>query len=90
MDSVVDPNADFIWESVATIVSAAGIEERAPRTDDEWKEVRRRAVTLLEASNLLLVPDRHVAKPGEKSENPGIELSPEEVEAVIKLDRPGV
>lgn len=88
MDSVVDPNADFIWESIATTVSAKGIEEKRPRTDDEWREVRRRAIALLEASNLLLVPDRHVAKPGEKSENPGIELGPEEIEGLINKDKP--
>ena len=35
MDSMVDPNADFLWESVATIVTTAGTEERAPRTDEE-------------------------------------------------------
>jgi hypothetical protein len=87
MDSVVDPNADFIWNSIATTVSAAGIEEKAPKTDEEWKEVRRHAISLLEASNLLLVPERHVAQSGEKSENPGIELSPEEIEVLINKDR---
>src|SRR5580693_1119823 len=53
MDSMVDPSADVLWESVATIVSAAGIEERQPRTDDEWKTVHRNAVILVEATNLL-------------------------------------
>src|SRR5499427_7925639 len=41
MDSVVDPSADFIWDSVSTIVTRKGTEERRPRTDMEWKEVRR-------------------------------------------------
>ena len=85
MDSMVDPNADVLWESVATIVNAKGIDERQPRTDDEWKAVRRAAVTLLEATNLLLI-DRQVAKPGVKSENPGIELGPEEIDAIRKKD----
>jgi hypothetical protein len=76
MDSIVDPSADFIWESVATVISAKGTEERAPHTDEEWKEVRRRAIMLLEATNLLQIPGRQVAKPHEKSENPGIELEP--------------
>jgi hypothetical protein len=87
MDSEVDPSADYIWESVATIVSAAGIEEKRPRTDEDWKEVRRRAMTLLEATNLLVMDGRAVAKPGEKSENPGIELGPDEIEKVIASDR---
>jgi len=87
MDSMVDPGADAIWESVATTVDAKGIHDKFPQNDEEWKEVRRRAITLMEATNLLMMPGRHVAKPGEKSENPGIELAPEDVEAAINLDR---
>jgi len=87
MDSMVDPSADVLWESVATIVSAAGTEERQPRTDDDWKKVHRHAVILVEATNLLKMEGRHVAKPKEKSENPGIELEPEQMEQLIKDDR---
>jgi hypothetical protein len=87
MDSIVDPSADVLWESVATIVSAKGTEERRPRTDEEWATVRRNAVRLVEATNLLIMEGRHVAKPGEKSENPGIELEPEQMEKLINEDR---
>ena len=87
MDSIVDPSADVLWESVATIVSAKGTEERRPRTDEEWANVRRNAIRLLEATNLLVMEGRHVAKPGEKSENPGIELEPEQMEKLINDDR---
>jgi hypothetical protein len=87
MDSIVDPSADVLWESVATIVSAKGTEERRPRTDEEWATVRRNAIRLLEATNLLVMEGRHVAKPGEKSENPGIELEPEQMEKLINDDR---
>jgi hypothetical protein len=87
MDSMVDPSADAIWEAVATTVDASGIHDRYPKNDDEWKEVRRRAITLLEATNLLLMPGRQVAKHGEKSENPGIELEPEQMEGLINQDR---
>ena len=87
MDSIVDPNADFLWDSVEITVSATGTEEKAPKTDDEWKEVRRHAIALVEASNLLLIPGRHVARPGEKAENPKIELPPDEIEAMVNQDR---
>ena len=87
MDSMVDPSADVLWESVATIVSAAGTEERQPRTDEEWKTVHRRAVELVEATNLLIMEPRQVAKAGEKSENPGIELGPGEIQKLIDQDR---
>jgi len=86
MDSVVDPSADYLWDSVATIVTRKGTEERKPRTDMEWKEVRRRAIALVEATNLLIMDGRKVAKPGEKSENPGIELGPEEIQGLIDAD----
>ena len=86
MDSVVDPSADYIWDSVSTIVTRKGTEERRPRTDMEWKEVRRRAIALVEATNLLIMDGRKVARPGEKSENPGIELGPEEIQGLIDAD----
>jgi len=87
MDSLVDPSGDFLFDSVATIITASGTEERAPRTDEEWTNVRRAAIRLIEATNLLVMPGRHVAKPGEKSENPEVELGPEAIEALINKDR---
>ena len=87
MDSMVDPSADMLWDSVATIVSASGTEERAPRTDEDWANVRHNAITLVEATNLILMDGRRVARPGERAENPKVELGPEEIEAVIGQDR---
>ena len=40
------------------------------------------------AANLLMVPGRHVARPHEKSETPGVELEPSEMEALINKDIP--
>ena len=88
MDSIVDPNADFLWDSVSTIVTRKGIDERRPRTPEEWKEVRRHAIAMIEATNLIIMDGRKVANPGEKSENPGIELGPEEIQMLIDEDRP--
>lgn len=87
MDSVVDPSADDLWEAVATTVDATGTHEKFPQNDEEWKTVRRDAIRLLEATNLLLIPGRKVAQPHEKSENPGIELEPEEMQKLIDDDR---
>src|SRR4026207_1823074 len=64
MDSIVDPSADTLWGSGATTVDAQGMHERFPRTDEEWQEVRRQAIRLMEATNLLVMPGRIVAKPG--------------------------
>lgn len=87
MDSIVDPSADVLWNSVATIITAAGTEQRAPQSDEEWATLRRHAVQLIEATNLLLIPGRHVARPGEKPEDPKILLAPEQIEALINQDR---
>jgi cytochrome c556 len=87
MDSLVDPSADTIWDSIVTTISAAGIEEKAPHTDEEWLDLRRSAIRLVEATNLLQMPGRHVAQPGEKAENPNVELGPEEIERRINADR---
>lgn len=61
MDGVVDPSADVLWDSVAYISSPKGVEDRQPRTDEEWKRVRNSAITLIEAANLLSMPGRQVA-----------------------------
>jgi len=87
MDSIVDPASDYIWDSVETTVSAKGVEEKAPHTDEDWKQVRRHAIMLLEATNLLQIPGRHVAKPGEKADDPKVELAPEQIEDLINKDR---
>ena len=86
MVSIIDPEADVLWNSVATIVSLTGTEERAPRTDEEWATVRRSAIQLVEATNLLRIPGRLVARHGEKSENPRIELEPETIQKLIAED----
>src|SRR5438105_4628938 len=87
MDSVVDPNADYVWQSVSTTASSTGIVEKAPRTDDDWREVRRHAIALMEATNALQIPGRRVARPGEKSEDPRIEEPPEVIQTMIDSDR---
>jgi hypothetical protein len=87
MDGIVDPNADVLWDSFETIVTEKGVEERAPKTDDEWAVVRHAAVTLAEATNLLLIPGRKVAKPGEKAFDLNIDLPPEEIQMLIDTDR---
>jgi hypothetical protein len=87
MLSIVDPSADVVWLSVTTVQSSAGTVDTAPKNDEEWKKVRQGAIALTEASNLLMMPGRHVARPGEKSETPGVELEPSEMEELINKDR---
>lgn len=86
MLNVIDTNADVVWLSVTTVASDKGLVETRPTTDAEWAKVRQGAVTLAEAANLLMIPGRHVARPHEKSETPGVELEPAEMEELIKKD----
>jgi hypothetical protein len=87
MLSIVDPSADVVWLSVTTVHSEKGIVETKPRNDEEWLKVRHGAIALAEAANLLMMPGRKVAPPGHKSETPGIELEPEEMDVLIAKDR---
>ena len=58
MVGTLEPAADFIWDSVSTTISFAGVEERYPRTDREWAAVRQSAVRLAEAGKLLMTGTR--------------------------------
>ena len=87
MSSMVMPNADVLWNSVSTNVTDKGIEEKAPKTEEEWKTVRNSAVSIIEASDLIVMPGRHVAAPGQKEQDPDVNLAPDKIEAMINGDR---
>jgi hypothetical protein len=87
MLGLIDTSADVVWDAVLTVVGPEGVVDKAPQTEEEWGEVRYAALRLAEAANLLMIPGRRVARPGEKSEFPGIELEPEEMDALLAKDR---
>ena len=88
MDAQVDPAADAIWGSVATIITKQGTEERQPRTDEEWLSLRRQAILLVEAGNLLVMPGRKVSHGYVASEGPGV-LDSTQVQKRIEVDHAG-
>jgi hypothetical protein len=88
MDAIVDPSADVLWGAVGTVVDREGVHEASPKTPEEWLELRRAAVRIIEGGNLLMMPGRVVAPAGTRSEVPGVELEPEEIAALIDRDRP--
>jgi hypothetical protein len=61
MQSEVDASADDIWDAVETTTSQEGETVKQPRTREEWQEVRRNALVLIEAANLLTVPKRSLS-----------------------------
>ena len=58
MDAVLEPQADIIWESVGTIITAEGVEDRKPKTAEGWEAVHNAAVALAESGNLLMMAPR--------------------------------
>jgi hypothetical protein len=86
---IVDPAGDMVWDSVSTVIDKQGLHETVPTTDEDWFKVRSGVITLIEASNLLMVPGRAMARPGEKSVAPGVELEPAEMEVLVKKDPEG-
>jgi hypothetical protein len=89
MKDMIDPAADFLWESVSSTVTFEGTEEKQPRTDEEWAEVRKQALIIAESANLLLLPGRHVAREGRVLDDHGTpgNLTAAESEQAIAADR---
>lgn len=89
MAAEINPSAEYLWNAVSTVTSEKGIEEKQPRTDDEWLAAKHQAVILVEATNLLLMEGRQIVTPGEKVQDadlPGI-ASPEQIRQTIDSDR---
>jgi hypothetical protein len=87
MESIVDPSADALWGAVGTIVDKGGVQEMLPKTQEEWLDLRRAAIRIIEGSNLLMMPGREAAPAGTKSETPGVELEPPQITALIRKKR---
>jgi hypothetical protein len=64
MDAEVDPAADALWDSVAFTATLQGQHEDRPETPEAWQAIRRNAITLLEATNLIVMPGRRIAPAG--------------------------
>ena len=87
MESIIDPSADVLWGAVGTVVDKEGIHESFPKTPQEWLDLRRAAVRIIEGGNLLMMSGREAAPAGAKSEAPGVELEPTQMTALIKKNQ---
>ena len=86
MQSMVMPSADALWNSVSSSVTDKGIVEKAPETAQDWLDIRGRAITIIEASDLILIPGRHAAPPGASAQDPKVQLTPEQIDKLIADD----
>ncbi len=87
MLSIIDPNIDYVWNAVSTVATTTGIEEKSPQTNEEWQAVKRHALVVLEASNLLIIDGRPVAHAGGNTSSGGAELSAEAIQQLIDGQR---
>ena len=62
MKGIVTPAAMTVFNAVSTTVSFKGIEEKQPRSDEEWEAVGNGAAALIESGNLLLMGTRAIDK----------------------------
>lgn len=89
MENIVDPEADFIFDSVSITINEQGATENRPTTDEQWMRVQRSAYILAEAANMLKM-QRHMAPaddPTHKNPVDGPELPPLEIEKRVNRDR---
>lgn len=87
MTSIIDPNIDFVWNSVSSVNTANGTEERQPQTDEDWLILRQHALAVAEAGNLLLIEDRPIAATSANTSSGGAELNPADIKALIAANR---
>jgi hypothetical protein len=62
MRGITMPAAAIIWNSVSTVVDLKGVQEIAPKDDQEWAVVGANAAVLAESANMLMTGDRVVDK----------------------------
>jgi hypothetical protein len=87
MQTEVDTAADGVWDAVQSDTTSAGTVERRPHTPEEWSAVRNAALTLVEATNLLVIDGRHVGARDFPAEADGA-LDSTHIDALIAARRP--
>src|SRR4026209_375273 len=58
MEAAIHPASEVVFEAVGTILTLGGVEEIAPKNDEEWTKVRDNALILAESGNLLMIGNR--------------------------------
>jgi hypothetical protein len=88
MRDMLDPAADYIFDSVKIVYTRKGVVETIPKTEKDWDTIRIGAVTLVEGVYLLKIP-RPFTPPGDENNSTGpeaTELSPAQIKAKLEAD----
>ena len=86
MTNLIDPLSDNIFDAVGSDITAKGVVETKPTTDEDWDKIRQGAIVLAEGSNLLKLPRKAAPAHDYVAKNPG-ELPPAEIDAAIEKNR---
>jgi len=62
MIGITNPAAYVVYEAVGTKSTATGIEEIAPKTDEDWQKVGSAGAAVVESGNLMLTGNRAIDK----------------------------
>jgi len=88
MHVLVEASAEKIFDAVTIDVTAAGIKENRPETEEEWDELEHSAIALAESVNLIKMVGRPMAQPHEMKDDPdGPELPSTEIAARVNRSR---
>jgi hypothetical protein len=60
MAAITGPSATVVYNAVSYVITADGVEDNFPQTDEEWTVIANSAAALVESGNLLLMGDRVV------------------------------
>ena len=60
MAGIVGPASNAVFNSVSTTVTEKGVEEVAPKNDEEWTALGSQAAVLSEAGNLIMADGRAI------------------------------
>jgi hypothetical protein len=58
MNNVLEPSAQALWATVGSISTKDGVENFAPKTDEDWAKARHYASVVAESGNLLMMEGR--------------------------------
>jgi len=62
MIGITNPAAYVVYEAVGTKSTPTGVEEIAPKTDEDWQKVASAAAAVVESGNLMLTGSRAIDK----------------------------
>lgn len=87
MAMMVVPTSKVVFEAVSTETVQGKEVQKEPKTDAEWTAVKENALKMVEASRLMTMDGRHVARNMNAKGKDG-ELGPKDIEALLAKHRP--